>query len=79
MGLSALVFIEPDYREEFRVMMHEELDQWVDELLPVFEEDRQPTLMEMSDLLSQTRQKLLGACLQRLPKAQRAQKYTPII
>ena len=78
MGLSALAFIEPDYREEFRAMMHEELDQWVDELLPVFEDDRQPTLMEMSDLFSKTRQRLLGACLQRLPKAQRAQKYAEL-
>jgi uncharacterized C2H2 Zn-finger protein len=74
MGLSALASIEPDCREQFRAMMHEELDQWVDELLPVFDEDRQPTLMEMSDLFSQTRQKLLGACLQRLIE----QKYAEL-
>jgi hypothetical protein len=75
MGLSVLASIEPDHREQFREMMHEELDQWLDEsLLSVFEEDRQPTLMEMSDLFSQARQKFLGACLQRLIE----QKYTEL-
>ncbi len=38
MGLYVLASIEPDHREQFRAVMHEELDQWLDEsLLSVFE------------------------------------------
>ena len=50
--------------ERSRMKIHEKLDQWLDEVLPeVFSEDREPTLMEMSELLTRTRQKFLGEWL----------------
>jgi len=66
MGLSALSHIEPDHKEDFRAMLHDTLDDWVDELSPIFDENKEPTLMDMSDLFNQTRQQFMGACLQRL-------------
>jgi len=57
---------ESDRKEEFRQMLHDELDEWVDELMFLFEDDRQPNLMEISEVFTETRQKFLGACLQRL-------------
>ena len=67
MGMACVAQIsEPDCKEQFRQMIHYEADKWVDQLLDVFEEDRQPTLMEMSELFTETRQKFLGACLETL-------------
>jgi hypothetical protein len=44
--------------------IHEKLDAWLDEVLPeIFEDDRQPTLMEMSDLITRTRQQFMGEWL----------------
>ena len=57
---------EPDIEEQFRQMIHDKVDEWVDELVCVFDEDRQPTLMEMSELFARTKQKFLGDCLQRM-------------
>jgi hypothetical protein len=51
---------ETKVRERFRQMIHEEVDSWVDDLLEVFDEDRQPTIEEISELLTATRQKFLG-------------------
>ena len=52
---------EEEREERSRSMIHEKLDKWLDEVLPeVFSEDREPTLMEMSDLLTRTRQRFLG-------------------
>ncbi len=53
-------------REQFREMIHERVDQWIDELMVVFDEKKQPTLMDLSDLFTATRHKLLGECLQTL-------------
>ena len=67
MGPASLARIfEPDSKEHLRQMIHDEVDKLVDELLCVFEEDRQPTLMEMSELFTRTRQKFLGDCLHRV-------------
>jgi len=52
---------EEEREERSRSMIHEKLDEWLDEVLPeVFSRDRDLTLMEMSDLLTRTRQKFLG-------------------
>ncbi len=48
-----------DEREHFRDMIHDKVDKWIDELMVVFEKDRQPTLMELSDLFTATRHELL--------------------
>jgi len=82
MGLASLTRIfEPDSKEQFRQMIHSEVDKWVDELLEVFEEDRRPTLMEMSELFTRTRQRFLGDCLQRMIEGKYAdsleQEYAP--
>ena len=67
MGPTCIAQIsDPDSEEQFRQMIHNEVDEWVDELLCVFDEDRQPTLMEMSELFTRTKQKFLGDCLQRM-------------
>jgi len=55
-----------DPREEFRQMVHEALDEWVDELMFLFDEDKHPNLMEISDVMTATRQKFLGAFVERL-------------
>jgi hypothetical protein len=82
MSLAAVAHTpERDYEEHFRQIMHDEVDKWVDELLCVFEEDRQPTLMEMSELFTRTRQKFLGNCLKRMIEEKYAdlleQEYAP--
>jgi hypothetical protein len=70
-----------DNRELFRDMIHDEVDKWVDKLIEVFDEDRQPTLMEMSELFTETRQEFLGSCLQALIEEKYAhlleQEYAP--
>lgn len=63
-GVAYNLEFEPE--ELFRQMVHDEADKWVDELLSVFDKERQPTLMELSELFTKTRQQFLGACLQRL-------------
>ena len=61
MGLAAHK-IEPDLREQFRYMIHDEVDKWVDQIIDeVFEDDKEPTVMELSELFSETKQKFLGA------------------
>lgn len=52
MGLAAYN-IEPDSKEQFRYMIHDEVDKWVDQIIDeVFEDDRQPTVMELSPAAS---------------------------
>ena len=46
-----------DHKEQFREMIHNEVDKWVDELLVLFEEDSQPTLTDISEVFTETRQK----------------------
>ncbi len=41
----------PNPKERLRQMIHEEVDHWVDELLVLYEEEREPTLEEISELL----------------------------
>jgi len=45
-------------------MAHRHLDAWLDQLAPVFDQERPPTLLELSELFTRTRVTLLGGCLQ---------------
>ena len=77
MGSAAVADnLEAEQEELFRQMIHDEVDKWVDELVvDVFDQDSQPTLMELSELFTKTRQQFLGACLQRLIE----QKYSYLL
>lgn len=75
MGLACIAQgYEPEGKEQFRDMIYNEADKWVDQLWEEFEEDRQPTLMELSEMFTRTRQKFLGGCLQALIE----QKYSDL-
>lgn len=73
MGYACVAYSE-EYEEQFRKMLHDELDKWVDELLPLFDQE-QPTLMDISQVFTKTRQKFLGACVQRLIE----EKYSDLL
>ncbi len=48
-------------------MIHDEVDKWVDLIIKeAFADGKEPTLMELSQLFSETKQKFFGACLQAL-------------
>ncbi len=79
---SVARILEPDKTELFREMIHDEVDKWVDQIVDeVFEEDKQPTLMELSELFTCTKQKFFGACMQSLIEQKYAglleQEYAP--
>lgn len=75
MGLAARI-IAPENTEIFREMIHDEVDKWVDLIIDeVFEAGKNPTLSELSEVLSKTKQKFFGACLQVLME----QKYTGLL
>ncbi len=66
MGLAARI-LEQDPTGEFRHMIHDEVDKWVDQIIDkVFEDGKEPTVMELSQLFSETKQKFFGACFQAL-------------
>lgn len=52
--------------QRFRDVMHEELDKFLDKLTVVFEKDQRPTVADLSELLTRSRQDFLGSCLQHL-------------
>ena len=63
-------------------MIHDEVDKWVDQIVAeVFEDGKQPTVMEISELFSRTKQKFFGACFQALVEQKYAgfleKKYAP--
>jgi len=75
MGLAARIS-EQDSTGEFRHMIHDEVDKWVDQIIDeVFVDGKEPTLMELSQLFSETKQKFFGACFQALIE----QKYTGLL
>ena len=81
MGLAAH-HIAADCKEQFRYMIHDEVDKWVDQIVDeVFEDDKQPTVMELSELFAQTKKKFWGACFQALIEHKYAglleQEYAP--
>ncbi len=47
-------------------MAHDALDRWIEMLAPLFEQDKPPTLMELSAHLTRTRGAFLGGCLEAL-------------
>jgi hypothetical protein len=68
MGCAApAIEIDPLY--EVRRMAHRQLDQWLDQMLPLFEQEKPPTLPELSRYFTQTRQQLLGGVLQSMADA----------
>ena len=81
MGLAALIS-KQDPTGEFRHMIHDEVDKWVDRIIDeVFVEGKEPTVMELSQLFSETKQKFFGACFQALIEQKYAglleQEYAP--
>ena len=66
MGLAAkIIQLEPE--EQFRHMIHDEVDKWVDQIIDeAFKDDKQLTIMELSELFAKTKQQFFGACLQTL-------------
>jgi hypothetical protein len=79
--MEQVAYIPVDHKEQFREMIHNELDKWVDELLVLFDEDSQPTLTDISEVFTETQQKFLGACVQVLIEQRYAdflsQEYAP--
>jgi hypothetical protein len=75
MGLAAkIIQFEPE--EQFRHMIHDEVDKWVDQIIDeAFKDDKQLTIMELSELFAKTKQQFFGACLQTLIE----QKYTGLL
>jgi hypothetical protein len=53
-------------KELFRGMIHDEVDKWIDELLVVFDDDWQPTLEEISELVTKTRQRFLATFVEKI-------------
>lgn len=75
MGLAVLT-LDKKPAEEFRDMIHDEADKWVDRIIEeVFEDGKEPTVMELSQLFSETKQNFLGACFQTLIE----QKYAGLL
>jgi hypothetical protein len=75
MGLAARI-IKPEPAETFREMVHDEVDKWVDLIIDeVFKDGKEPTLSELSEVLSKTKQKFFGACFQVLIE----QKYSGLL
>lgn len=50
--------------EEFRTMAHKHLDQALEKLKPLFEQDKKPTLQEISDAMQDFKQDLVGSLVQ---------------
>jgi hypothetical protein len=66
MGLAARV-LDQYPRDEFRHMIHDEVDKWVDLIIDeVFEDGKTPTVMELSELFTKTKREFFGACFQAL-------------
>ena len=75
MGLAARI-VEQEPTGKFRHMIHDEVDKWVDQIIDeVFEDGKQPTVMELSQFFSETKQKFFGACFQALVE----QKYSGLL
>lgn len=57
---------QAESQQRFRNVMHEELDEFLNKLTVVFDTDESPSVSELSDLMSTSRQDFLGSCLQHL-------------
>ena len=69
MGCACRSLERVDALSEVRTMAHQHLDAWLDQLAPLLEQPRAPTLQELSGLFTRTRGQLLGGCLQALTEA----------
>jgi hypothetical protein len=65
----ALAFETPDPLHEVRKVAHQKLDQWLDQMKPLFEREKPPTLRELSQHFTQTRTTLLGGVLQSISES----------
>jgi len=75
MGLAARL-LDQDPKDEFRHMIHDEADKWVDLIVDeVFPDGKEPTVMDISELFAKTKQKFFGACF----KALIEQKYAGML
>jgi hypothetical protein len=81
MGFAARI-IGSDAKGNFRNMIHDEVDKWVDLIVEeAFEDGKEMTVEELSELFSKTKRKFFGACLQTLIEQKYAgalaQSYAP--
>lgn len=75
MALGAFI-VDQDPKDEFRHLIHDEVDKWVDQIIEeVFQDGKEPTVMEISELFAKTKQKFFGACF----KALIEQKYAGML
>jgi len=81
MGEAACI-LEQDPKGKFRDMIHDEVDKWIDQIIDeVFQDGKEPTAMELSELFSETKKEFFGACFQALIEQKYAglleQEYAP--
>lgn len=69
MGCTALAFKTPDPLREVRKVAHQQLDKWLDQMKPLFDQEKPPTLLELSRHFTQTRTTLLGGVLQSISES----------
>jgi hypothetical protein len=69
MGCCARVLDGADPLTEVRKVAHQELDKWLDQLAPLFDQEKPPTLLELSRHFTQTRTTLLGGVLQSISES----------
>lgn len=69
MGCAALAFEAPDPLREVRKVAHQQLDKWLDQMMPLFDQEKPPTLLELSKHFTQTRTTLLGGVLQSISES----------
>lgn len=78
---AVLKFDIQDSFEVFRGMAHKQLDESLEKLRPLFEQDKPPTLLEISSALQEVKQELSGALVQEaahsLNQQQRDQEFFP--
>ncbi len=68
MAMPALKLGDSNSVEEARSLAHEALDQWFDQLVPLFENGKKPTITDLSDRFSDTRGELMGAVMKAMVK-----------
>jgi hypothetical protein len=69
MGCCARVLETADPLTEVRNVAHQELDKWLDQLAPLFDREKPPTLLELSRHFTHTRTTLLGGVLQSISES----------
>jgi len=65
----ALAIKTPDPLAKVRHVAHQQLDQWLDQLQPLFDQEKPPTLLQISQHFTKTRTTLLGGVLQSINEA----------